>query len=323
MLTALIRSRTILGFLLTYAMAAVLLIATYLLQLDKLALNDLLFAHWAFGWLEPNAKLIPVICMVLVAVIAIFSRIRFREVQNTLGNTNLTMLMLVSIISTQSKTLLTRPDVLVVALILIALFMLLLSTYKQENALSEMFHTGLLLGLSTLMVGQSIFLLTTVGFSLFILRTGNWREWIVFLLGIVMVAVFVMMVAIWGENPFLGFQRIVQTAWVGSFRTARLTVGHMAIFLVLFLSGSSVFRDITLGTVNERNISLANVSWIAGVILMVLILGLGWQSGLILAAFPLSSFIAKTIEQNSRWWLQDLMLVIVLAAPFLSSLWPL
>ena len=121
----------------------------------------------------------------------------------------------------------------------------------------------------------------------------------------------------------MAFQRIVQTAWVGSFSTDRLSAGNIVLLVLVVFSISSLFRDITIGTVNERNITLVNVSWIIGATLMVLVLGLGWQSGIILAAFPLSSFISKTIEQNTRWWIQDLMLILLLSAPILSILLPL
>jgi hypothetical protein len=199
--------------------------------------------------------------------------------------------------------------------------MLLLSTYKQENALSEMFHVGLLLGSASLVVGQSILLLLTVAFSLIVLRTGNWREWVVFLLGIAMTAVFVLMVTIWNENPITSFQTVVQTAWVGSFSVDKPSAGHAALFFLIVLSAGSVLKDVTVGTVSERNITMTNVGWALGIALMVAVLGLGWQAGLILAAFPLSSFIANGIERNSRWWLQDLLLILLIAAPVLSSLW--
>ncbi|MFM1875942.1 MAG: hypothetical protein RL266_1679, partial [Bacteroidota bacterium] len=198
---------------------------------------------------------------------------------------------------------------------------LLLSTYKQENALSEMFHVGLLLGSASLVVGQSILLLLTVAFSLIVLRTGNWREWVVFLLGIAMTAVFVLMVTIWNENPITSFQTVVQTAWVGSFSVDKPSAGHAALFFLIVLSAGSVLKDVTVGTVSERNITMTNVGWALGIALMVAVLGLGWQAGLILAAFPLSSFIANGIERNSRWWLQDLLLILLIAAPVLSSLW--
>lgn len=323
MLTSLIRSRTILGFLLSYILAASILLTTWLLLGSTAVQNDLLFAHWAFSWLESSSAIIPLLCLSLAAVGVILSRIRLREVRNILGNTNLTMLAMVCVLTVQARPLFTRPDILIASLILVALFMLLLATYKREQALSEIFHTGLLLGVASLFVGQSILLLISVAFSLFILRTGNWREWAVFLLGVAMTAVFVMLFAIWSENPLLAFQRIVQTAWVGSFSTDRLSAGNIVLLVLVVFSVSSLFRDITIGTVNERNITLVNVSWIIGATLMVLVLGLGWQSGIILAAFPLSSFISKTIEQNTRWWIQDLMLILLLSAPILSILLPL
>jgi len=67
------------------------------------------------------------------------------------------------------------------------------------------------------------------------------------------------------------------------------------------------------------------VFWLTllGIVLMSLILGLGWQSGIIMASFPLSSFVVRALESIKKWWLADLLLLALIAAPFLSILWPL
>ncbi len=323
MLTGLLRSKTIVSFLLAYLISASMLTFQFVFAQPKGGPNDLLFTHWAFGWLESNGTVISVSSLLLAIAVLIFGRLRFREVKTTLAEPNVGMVAMASIICTPAKPLFTRPDVLITAFILIGLFMLIFSTYKRDSVLSEMFHVGLLLGFAALFVGQSIFLVLSVGFSLLILRSGNWKEMFVFILGIAMTIIFVALFLVWSESPFLAFQRMIQTSWIGSLTTERFTLSHLLLAILAVVSFSSALRDLTTGTVHERNISLVNVGWFVGVLLMVVALGLGWQAGFILAAFPLSTFISRSIESINRWWLADLMLILLIAAPFLSSLWQL
>ncbi|MDP6909455.1 MAG: hypothetical protein QF371_08115, partial [Flavobacteriales bacterium] len=98
-----------------------------------------------------------------------------------------------------------------------------------------------------------------------------------------------------------------------------ITVGHVVLLVVLVLASPQVLSSITTGSVAERNFSLSLLGWTISSILCVIVLGLGWQHGIVFAAFPLSVFIAKSLESMNRWWLADLLLIGVLLAPFLSS----
>lgn len=323
MLTSILRSNTILGFLLSYLLSATLLFVPYIFLSENSLTNDMLYSHWAFMWLHQSAPVLPWISMALIGLVGILSRLRTRETKSILGNRNLVMISFVSVVMTQSKTALTRPDVLVALLLTLTLFLLLMYTFKQESALSEIFHVGLLLGVASIVVGQTIILTLAVAFAFLMLRPGNWREWAVLFLGLVMVAIFILMVTVWQEFPLLGFKRVIQSSWLGSMTLAKPGAGHIALLVAAIVSATGTFGAITLGTVAERNLLLSNVGWLAGVALMVLLLGLGWQSGIILAAFPLGSMMAITLERINRWWLADLLLLTILSAPLLSSLLPL
>jgi hypothetical protein len=96
-----------------------------------------------------------------------------------------------------------------------------------------------------------------------------------------------------------------------------LTVGFVA------LSVPSVFGRLGSGTVSDRNFLLLIAGWLAGAVLCAALLGLGWEHAIVLAAFPLSVFISRLLEEMKRWWLADLLLLLLLAAPFLRSQWPL
>jgi hypothetical protein len=121
----------------------------------------------------------------------------------------------------------------------------------------------------------------------------------------------------------LSFQRAIQSSWLASVSTSRLSIGHVLLLILIFLSMSKALSNITAGTVNLRNISLVNLGWVVGVVLMVVVLGVDWRAGLVLAAFPLSNIVAQFIESMSRWSIADLLVLALIAAPIFSILWPL
>lgn len=320
MFTAILKSKTIASFGFSYLLGIGMLIFTLFNLSENGSIKNLLFSHWAFGWLEKTRGFLPYLGIILISATAVISRLRIRETKQALGNRNLSMIAFVALIMVQPNALV-RPDILLAMFLSTTAFLLLLSIYKQESALSEIFHVGLLIGGASLFAGYSIFLIAVVLFSVLILRTGNWKEWAVLFLGLGMVSVFVMMFTIWHENPFLSFQRVIQSAWFGSIETAPINLGHIVLIPVIFLSFGGMLNSLTAGNVAERNFTLANIGWLVGVLFMVLTLGLGWQNGIILAAFPLSGFIAKTLENIKRWWIADLLLLLILSAPFVKSLW--
>jgi hypothetical protein len=191
MLTSILKTRTLAGFALAYVICGLMLGFGLITQNPEAAGTEMLFSHRGFYWLEPFPKVIPWVCTALLSLSAMLSRLRPSETKLAYGSANFTMLLIVCIALTQIETVFAKPDVLAAAAVSLAMFLLLGSTYKNENVLSELFHCGLLLGLSSLFIGQTILLLIPLLFSLLILRTGNWKEWAVLLLGIAMCTVFV------------------------------------------------------------------------------------------------------------------------------------
>jgi hypothetical protein len=321
MLTSILKTRTPAGFALAYVLCGLMLGFGLITQNPEAAGVEVLFYHWAFYWLQSLPKMLPWLCAILLLLVGIISRLRPGETKLAYGSANFTMLIIVCIALTQIEIVFAKPDVLAATAVSLGMFLLLGYTYKSENVLSELFHCGLLLGLSSLFIGQTILLLIPLLFSLLILRTGNWKEWAVLFLGITLCAVFVMMLTVWNAEPLLEFKRVVQSAWSGYFSQPNLNAGHVALSSALVAAIAAIFRSLTLGTVTERNLILVNLSWIVTVGLMVVLFGLGWQEGLILVSFPLSVSIAKTIDKIERWWLADLLLLLILSTPFVKSLW--
>ena len=203
------------------------------------------------------------------------------------------------------------------------MFLLLFSTHKRESVLSEIFHVGLLLGLAALFSGPLIMYLLAVGFIIIVLRSGNWKEWAVLLLGLAMVAVFVLMVTVWYESPMLSFQRVISAGWMGLTAQETFTLGNGLLLAPLFVAAVGLLASLTQGNVAERNLAISHAGWIATTFLMVLILDFGIQNGFLLAAYPISVFTAKQMESIKRGWIADLILLTLITAPFIGNLWHL
>jgi hypothetical protein len=320
MLTPILKTRTLAGFVLAYVLCGLMLLFGFFNRETEPLGADMLFSHWAFSWFHNHEYLLGFLGVGLLAVTAVLSRLRPGETKLAFGSGNLSMIVLVAIAIVQDKALFARPNALVATMVSIAAFLLLGSTHKKESVLSDIFHVGLLLAISSLFVGQAIFLLLPIAFSFLILRPGSWKEWAALFIGIAMCSVFVMSYSIWHESPVLELQRIIQSSWSSNLGQDNVNGGHLALLIALFVSVAGIFGSLTIGTVTERNLVLSNTAWIVSVILMVLLLSLGWQQGLLLAAFPLSVSAARAIERIERWWLADLLLLTVLCAPFAKSL---
>lgn len=321
MLTGLVKSNTIVGAGLAYLISGLLLTYGFTTATSSVNVSDLLYAHWAFSWIEPASSWTFVLCVIGITGSILLSRIRFRESRTTLGNTNLSMVAFAAIVATQSKVLTTRPDVALATVLIISSFILLFSTYKRETALSEVFHIGLVVGFSSLFVGQAILFLLPIGFSIVISRSTTTKDWIVLALGLIMTVVFMLLFLVWSETPMLALQRAIQTAWLTNFSVDAITLGHITLIGVLLYAIIASFSDLTLGTVHDRNFTLMNLSWFVGGVFVVAFLGLNWQAVFVICAFPLANFVAKAQEKAPKWWLADLMLVLLLASPLIKNLW--
>jgi hypothetical protein len=323
MLTAILRSRTLGAMAIAYLLAVLMLAFVFWSRPQGGSVSELLALHWAFSWTEKVPVAIPIISLIAVSGLAMLSRLKSQSFRHVSGNSNLIMIAILSLILGQGGDVFSMPDTLLSAAISVGMFLLLFSTHKRESVLSEIFHVGALLGLASLFYGPALLFGLAVGSTLLVLRSGNWKEWVVLVLGMAMVAVFVLMVTIWYESPILSFQRVVTGGWMGFSYPNTFHMGHVLMLPSLAVATIGLLASLTHGNVAERNLAIAYAGWIVTALLMVLFLNIGVQSGVVLAAYPIGIFIAKQIELIKRGWLADILLLLLIAAPFVSNLWQL
>ena len=323
MLTAILRSRTIGAVAVTYILAIAMVAFAFWQRSEGGHENELLMLHWAFSWTDRFPVAIPLISLLSVSALAVISRIQIQTSRQFSANSNLLMIAILSFVLGAGDNMFARPDVLLGTLISVGMFRLLFSTHKRESVLSEIFHVGFLLGLAALILGPLILYLLGVGFVIIVLRSGTWKEWAVLLLGICMVAVFVLMVTVWAESPTLAFQQAVSAGWTEATTQAALTLRHGFLLPSLIVAAIGLLSSLTQGNVAERNLAVSHAGWIATTLLMVVALDVEVRNGVVLAAYPMGVFLAKQIESVKRGWIADLLLLAIIAAPFVSTLWRL
>lgn len=319
MLARILKDNGLLSLLLACVSSIGLMIVHSTMVGSSATVADSLAAHWAFGWSRSSPVITQLLCGVTLLFAGFVTRevgIRFRLL-STKGWLPVVITVCIGLLSDHA---LLRPDILLGALISQLGVVLILSTYRQDSVLNKLFHVGMITGLAILFHGPGFLMGAVVLFSIFILRPGAWREWVMPFMGLLMLAVFVMLFLIWEADPMEALQRMLLSAWVLPITGVSPHIGHVVLLVLLGLSLPAMLQDIGSGTVQTRNGMLVMLSLITVTMLMVMLSGAMQVEVVAWAAFPLAIAISMLIERAVRWWWADLLLVTMIAAVFLGYL---
>lgn len=278
--------------------------------------NDQLATHWAFQWAGPWLFAKQIFCGVMLVLAGFLTRtigIRFKLLESKGWLPILVMVCMALLF----RHLLVRPDLMIALVIGQAVVALILSTYKQDSVLTTLFHVGMLSGIAAVLHGQSIVLLLVVLFSIFIMRPGAWREWMMPLAGVAMMLVFLMLVLIWQAEPLIALRQVLLSAWIFPIGAPLPKAGHIIMLVLLGLSLPSVMQEMSSGAVRTRNGMLVLVSLIAVAVLSAIALGVSWTEAADMAAFPSAMLISAMMEKVKVWWWADLLIVAMTVGVFL------
>ncbi len=319
MLTRILKDNGILALLLTVGAVAGLL-AVHAADTASAGIRaEVLTSHWAFGW----CRSFPVITQVLsgllliaLAVLTRFAGIRFR----LLNSKGWLPVFVTACVALLYGNLLLRPDILLSALASQLTVVLILSTYRQDSVLSTLFHAGMLAGLAVLFHGPSFLMLVVIYFSIFILRSGAWREWLMPLMGLTMLLVLVMLVVIWAPDPLVSLRQMLLSAWTVSLSGQSPHTGHLILLGLLGLTLPTLLQDITSGAVQSRNGTLIMFALMTIAVVMTLLPATLRTEAVAWAAFPVSIALSTLMERANRWWWADLLLALLVTAVLLGHL---
>lgn len=319
MLTRTLKDHGLLSLLLALSSSIVLLFIRASVVGHVGAVSDQLSLHWAFNWSGDWPHAVQWLCGTLLLLSGFLVRdigIRFRLL-STKGWMPVPVTVCFGLLFRHA---LLRPDLLGGIVISLALVFLILSTYRQDSVLGTLFHVGMLAALAALFHGPGLLLFIVILFSIFILRPGAWREWVMPFMGMAMMLVFIMLILIWHPDPLESLNRTVLSAWTLTISPLSLNAGHGILLVLLGLSLPHVLQEIASGMVQTRNGMLVLLALVAMALLMAVAFGTGWAEAVLWATFPFTILICTLIERATRWWWADLLLLSVFVAVFLGQM---
>ncbi len=200
----------------------------------------------------------------------------------------------------------------------------LLTVYRVATPTSMLFDSGFLLGMAVICLPLSVFLIPLLWLGLMQLRSFNFREWVVPVVGLIIPVLYTAVVFWWVDVlPEMELFMIHDFSNIG-FSVENID-GPQVPFL--FMTGGiclfGFFRfvsDMNISTVHRKN-SKAVFVWLSALILITVIYGLGIKvenSGLgILLAAPVAVFSAIFFSGNKRqrliqtlfylWWISSII----------------
>ncbi len=201
-------------------------------------------------------------------------------------------------------------------LLLIAACHELFNTYRKDSALKEIFNSGMLIGLSTLLYFPSLLLFIFVWITLIINRPFIWQEYIVSLLGLLLPLTYFVVYYFWINQ--LG------TIWHGTlhnhmafkhdlFRTTKpylllyIVFGIIILMTLLRLANSTIVFPLK----SKKGLSLLFWCFVLALLSLFFSPDLGFPA-LKMTALPLAVFTANLFIQMKKDWIAEMLFTCML-----------
>lgn len=126
-----------------------------------------------------------------------------------------------------------QPILLANLFAIVALFFLL-ESYREEQALSSFFKTGILMSLAALFYAHYMYLFVICFIAIAILRPFHWREWVILILGLITPYYIYSGLNYLGPNTFLNVFSLIGS-FILSFKKPEISEYHFAFLIIIFL----------------------------------------------------------------------------------------
>lgn len=144
----------------------------------------------------------------------------------------------------------TNP-ILIANLFIIPALFFLMESYREEQALSAFFKSGLLMGLAAFFYVYYVLLYPLAFIALIILRPFHWREWLILLLGLFTPFYLFVNINYLGPGDFLTTFQLIQSV-LSDLENPLISEYHIAFLLVIaLLFLFSLFQNLSKGFGNK------------------------------------------------------------------------
>jgi len=247
---------------------------------------------------------------IIIAFVLVFTGaliFNFTLIKNELApkNTLIPALVYLLLIS-HSPGLLYLHEAIIPSILLTIVMYYLFQVYTMEEAYSQVFNSGLLIGISSFFYFPSIYLLLFVWLTFIVFSLYNWREWIIVFFGFITPYVFLWTYFLWNNELNLAFNAYREyfynlTFFNFSYNFSILSYFISAIIIVLFLWS---FFQMT-GSIQEKLINIRkksrSVFWLLFVALFILIIsGSTSNTQQVFILIPFSVFIAYGFSRTTK-----------------------
>jgi len=266
--------------------------------------------------IQYSLKGLPVLSFILVVLAVLLATYLLNYYVNRhqllYKNTNLTATTFIIILAFVSPFLNPNPIVFANILMILALNSVL-TIYNQLNVYVHCFRIGFLIGLATHFYLLSIFFIPVFIVALVIIRTFNWRDYVITLLGFIVPFLYCWTYYFWNDN--LG-------EYYASFKLMKATVifdmgsmGYLKYFF-LVIGLLSIYAGINkLGRENVRQKNLLYIlfAYVGIFSITSFFFKISYINLMILVSVPMAVLIAIFLQSIRRSWLVELTVWTILA----------
>ena len=195
------------------------------------------------------------------------------------------------------------------ALLTVLILFYLFQVYTEEEAFSQIFNIGLLIGISSLFYFPSIFFILFIWLTFIVYRLYSWREWTIPLAGIITPYLFLFTYYFLDdklEPAYLAYASYFSKMTIFHFSFDFSLMNYIITSLLVFMFLWSAF--LLLSDIQEKIISLRKRYWAVFWLLVIAIItyfisGIFFKWHQVFSLIPASVFIAYAFSQlkNLKW----------------------
>lgn len=230
-------------------------------------------------------------------------------------NSYVTALIYLTLMSSVSG-LLCMHQILLCNCFLLPILHLCLSLYEKHDAFRESFQIGFLIAIASLIYYPLAFFLLLIWIAFIIFRLFTWREWLIILLGLIILYLFIFTYFFWFKNLGFLFNELRSVFYslnpIAKFNTYELIV-YLSIAFVLLLS-----LGYTLIHISERIIFVRKMQFV--IIWMLLFSGVLSTFAVnvspvffSLMNIPATILISNYLSNRKKRWLVEMIYIVLLS----------
>jgi len=256
-----------------------------------------------------------IITLIIILIGAFFVNFLCVE-QEITSKTNFLPAFFYILLAFSSSTKNSVEPILLANLFLLPSLYFLINSYRQDYALAEFFKAGLFMGLASFFCIHYIIVFPLSFISLIILRSFNWREWIVLLLGLITpLYIYLSVCYLTSEDYFAVFSMMREAT--SSIQKPIVSEFYFAFIFIIILSfGFAFIRYLSKGFGSKVKTQKTKYILLWMLLLCLIIMLFEQVSDMILlpCIIPLSIFIGDYLAEIKQLKIANTLLIIIIGA---------